>query len=414
LTSSGDGQAQPSSVAMLADGSAVIVGEFEGVVQFGDSAVASVRDTDGFVAKTTPGGRWDWVTRIGGLERTVITDVAVGSDGSILVVGWSRGAVSFSTVGEVDASGFVAKISKSGEWVWVTAVDAFLSSVGTLADDSAIVAGGITSVAVFGDTVLQGVEPEADFETLVAARINSDGQWLWATATTDGWGELDDIAIHADGSAVIVGRGGSGLQFGPHRVDEFGALATKIGPNGEWQWARNLRGAEDAWGIALFVDGSALITGWGDEITVGATRVRVDADRNLFAAKLSDGGDWQWVNGAGGGLAMGTGVVSRDDGSAVIVATAGPGATIASATVPVGGTEALIAAIDSGGSWIWATVPGGDASIFTNGIATAPGGPIVVVGSFSDGQVDLGPDYSFATVQSRVFVTTVTEDGILG
>lgn len=415
LTSSGDGTARPNSVAVLADGSAVIVGEFEGVVQFGDSAVASVLDTDGFVAKTTPGGRWDWAERIGGLEQTVITDVAVASDGSILVVGWSRGPVNFSTIGEIDAGGFVAKISASGQWVWVTQVDAFLSAIGTLDDGSAIVAGGITSVAVFGDTVLQGVEPEAGFETLVAARIAPDGQWLWATATTGGSGEVDDIAVHPDGSALIVGRGGNGMQFGPQRVDDFGALVVKISPNGQWQWARLLRGAEDIWGVAVLHDGSALVTGWGNEVTVGATRVRADADRNLFAAKLSDDGEWQWVNGAVGGLAMGNGVASRDDGSAVIIATASPGATIGSATVPIsGGGGVLIAAIDSGGSWMWGTTPGGDASIFADGIATGPAGPIVAVGSFSDGRIDLGPDYSFATVQSRVFVTTVTDDGILG
>jgi hypothetical protein len=82
--------------------------------------------SDGFVRRMTTTGAVLWTTLIGSAGYDAITGMAVGSDGSIYVVGTTTGSLQGVSSGLKDV--FVAKLNADGVVLW-------LDQLGTAADD---------------------------------------------------------------------------------------------------------------------------------------------------------------------------------------------------------------------------------------------------------------------------------------
>ena len=106
-----------NSVSAFSDGSAIVTGYFRGTVAFGTSSVTSNTSSDDtFVAKIGGSGAWVWATSAGGTTSTDEgTGVSAMPDGSAIVVGSFDGVAVFGSItltstgtsGAFD--GFVAK-----------------------------------------------------------------------------------------------------------------------------------------------------------------------------------------------------------------------------------------------------------------------------------------------------------------
>ena len=106
-------------MSTLADGSAIITGYFQGSATFGTSDLTSAGNNDVFVARVDPDGTWAWATRAGGTSNDVGRSVSPLADGGALITGDFEGTASFgandlTSAGSLDV--FVARIGADGAW----------------------------------------------------------------------------------------------------------------------------------------------------------------------------------------------------------------------------------------------------------------------------------------------------------
>ncbi|MDJ0653629.1 MAG: hypothetical protein QNJ40_05735 [Xanthomonadales bacterium] len=177
-------------------GDTYVLGYFQGTATFGEHTVNASGLRDIFVAKVSSSGSIEWVIKAGGPSDDMPTSIAVDASDNVYVGGafydeMSFGAIDLTSDGMKD--GFVAKLSASGQWQWAyrlggmgdDEVRALASVEGNIADippteGSLFVGGHYFCMADFpgglgleNDNCLEG---EKD---LFIARVEHDGDWVW-------------------------------------------------------------------------------------------------------------------------------------------------------------------------------------------------------------------------------------------
>ncbi|MCP3669477.1 MAG: hypothetical protein GY814_03385, partial [Gammaproteobacteria bacterium] len=108
-------------VSVLADGSSIVTGNFRDTATFGSTTLTSAGNYDVFVAKIDASGTYEWVTQAGGTNSDYGYGVSVLADGSSIVTGYFQGtatfgSTTFTSAGSYDV--FVAKLDASGTYDW--------------------------------------------------------------------------------------------------------------------------------------------------------------------------------------------------------------------------------------------------------------------------------------------------------
>jgi putative cell wall-binding protein len=325
VSAGSSGNAYGTGIAALADGSAIVTGNFAGTATFTPTQSASVSLTsagseDAFVAKISADGKWVWAARAGASSSDSGSAVSVLTDGSgAIVTGEFRGtatftptqsaSVSLTSAGNADA--FVAKISADGEWVWAaraggSSYDYWECCFG-LSDGSAIVTGHIEDSASTTFTpVTSGATPipwPGGGDDAFAAKISAGGEWLWAARVAGGFVEGTAVSVLSDGSAIVTGYFFGGASFTPvpstavsislTNSGSADVFVAKISADGEWIWAAGAGGTgfEEAEGLTVLSDGKILITGFfSGTASFGETSVSSAGGDDIFVARLSDAG----------------------------------------------------------------------------------------------------------------------------
>ena len=293
-----------------------------------------------------------WSGYLGGNESDLTRAVAVDEQGNAWVTGstesagWVSGGSDTSFGGNSDA--FVAKISQSGQLLWSTYLGGSADDEGLgIAVDavgSAWVTGATNSTGwAFGgfDTQLNGGRDA------FLAKIDDSGQLLWVTylggSVND---EGRDVAVDAAGNAWVTGwtrspgwvSDGFDVTFAGGPCDAFVA---GVDSNGQSLWSSYLGGDKEDVGFSIDVD--------------------VDGDLWLAGRTASTG----WV--AGG----------------------------FDTTFGGGQYDAVVAKITTGGTLLWSSYLGGNASDGGTAIALDPAGNAWVTGwTYSDGWVAGGANSS--------------------
>jgi putative cell wall-binding protein len=205
-------------VSALADGSAIITGYFSGAATFGATTLISVDRGDVFVAKVGADGAWMWATSAFGADGDSGYGVSVLADGSAIVTGQFQVTLTFGATMLISAGSsdvFVAKVDAGGAWVWATSAGGTESdsgnAVSVLADGSAIVTGHFSGTATFGATTLIS----AGGADVLVAKIAADGTRVWATSaggTGNDFGR--GVSVLADGSTIVIGSFEGAATFG--------------------------------------------------------------------------------------------------------------------------------------------------------------------------------------------------------
>lgn len=275
-------------VAAMPDGGAVIVGSFDGVVDFGGAALTSIAGPDAFVLRLDGAGQLSFVLQFINADARVVT---VDDAGDILVAGDFVGMSSFGQIplASVDSDVFVARISPGGE-VLAAQRYTFEAKPGALA----IAAGA-------GRTYLTGsFQGSVDFGAGPLASAGSRDVFF---------ARLDDAL-----SPVLVKR------FGDDTSQEARAVA--VLPDGSAALAGSFRGTLD-------LDGAALVADTQDDAFVA----RLDEDGAvLFAVRFGDaaeqvaraitvdaGGGLLVAGGFFGTLDAGDGPITSQDGEDVFL-----------------------------------------------------------------------------------------------
>lgn len=278
----------------------------------------------------------------------------------------------------------------SGGQVWV-------NSIATLPDGASLMTGFFRDTAAFGDISVSS--SSAGVSDVFVAKLDSLGEWEWVTTAGGASAEEGiDIDVAPDGSAYIAGYFYSAaFDFAPGislaRVGtEIDAFVAKISEDGVWQWATRAgagAGAADgAWGVAADPNGGALVTGFfaGASASFGSTSLATAGNRDVFVARISDAGVWEWASRAGSTLRdEATAISMMPDGGAVVVGDFRGTATFGSTTlVSAGNVDSFVARISNTGTWQWALRAGGSTATadVIRGVATDSAGNAYVTGRF--------------------------------
>ncbi len=428
------------STAVDGAGNTYVTGTFTGTATFGTTTLTSLgRDSDVFVAKLNSSGGYEWAVRAGGLEDDDSYDLAVDTNGNVVITGSFYGATStFGTTTLTNASTqahdlFVAKLTPTGVWQWATRAGGGDTDIGygvALDGSGHVVVVGTyrSSTITFGATTLTNASA-GRFDAFVA-RLTPEGDWQWATRA--GGTTLDEsLAVVLDGSGHVVVSGffySPTITFGTTTLtnaDPTGQTAdvfvAKLTPTGAWQWATRAGGSDSDYGFGVAVDrgDSVFVSGFYSSPTIafGGTTLLGAGSQDFFVAKLSPTGAWQWAAGAGGSASeIGYAVAVDGSGSAVVTGYfASPTVTFGATTLTSAGSlDLFVAKLTPTGVWQWATRAGGSRAEGGYSVAVDGSGRVVVAGFFQSPTITFGATTLLNTTASNVSILLARLSGTTG
>ncbi|MCP1385132.1 SBBP repeat-containing protein [Runella salmonicolor] len=417
-TAGGTGGDVGRGIGVDASGNIYVTGYFQGTATFGTTSKTSAGSFDFFVAKYNSEGTFLWVQTAGGTGSDYANGIAVDAFGNVYVTGYFFGKASFGETSKTSAGDddiFVAKYNSAGVLQWVQTAGGINSdySRGIVLDASGNVytTGSFEGTAAFGATS----KTSAGGTDIFVAKYNSEGILLWvqtAGGTNNDYSR--GIAIHTTGSIYITGYFAGTVTFGTTSKTSAGGFdifVAKFDPVGlVWLWVQTAGGgptssdfAED---IAVDASGSAYITGnFQGTATFGATSKTSEGSYDIFVAKYSSLGTFQWVQTAGG--------TDEDDGQGIALDASGnvyvtgyfqQTATFgATSKTTAGSNDIFVAKYSSAGALRWIQTVGGIFPDNGDDITIDANENLHVTGSFS-GTAAFGATSKTSVGQSDIFV----------
>ncbi|MGI4832759.1 MAG: SBBP repeat-containing protein [Janthinobacterium lividum] len=287
-----------------------------------------------------------------GQGESRVAQTAIDAQGYVYAVGSFYGTVQFGsfTLSSTYTRAFVAKIDGSGVYQWVQSVDGPGYSAGSgLALDAA---GQVTitgvfygTTATFGAFTLANTNSQSSTSDVFVAQLNYAGAWRWAAqAGGKDYDGANSVAVDDAGNVYVAGAYASATAtFGStvlannnpatSAANSYDLFVAKLTPQGTWQWARGGGGRRSDGATALAADpaGNVYLTGQtqGGAATFGPFSVAGPASTNdyVLVAKLDSTGAWLWATTAGGGI-------NDDDGQDIALDAAGSAYVTGSFTSP--------------------------------------------------------------------------------
>ncbi|MFO7547143.1 MAG: hypothetical protein R6W77_16745, partial [Trueperaceae bacterium] len=229
-----------------------------------------------------------------------------------------------------------------------------------------------------------------------------DGDRIWAMQFgTAAWEDVYEIVVDARGHVFVVGETGGSL--GSEHLGLFDAFVLELDSAGVQGRVLRFGTAETdaALGVAFAADGDLVVVGVAGEALAGAVSAGFG---DAFAMKLTPALEEVWTHQFGTmGTDMAQGVALAPDGDLVVVGSAG--AMLGDAYH--GGVDAFVRRLDPDGAPRWTRQLGTGAYDRGFGVAVAPGGRIHVSG-ISLGDLVTG---GVGAGEEDVFVVTLQATG---
>jgi hypothetical protein len=255
------------------------------------------------------------------------------------------------------------------DWVWAQSAGGTGHETGSsIAVDYqgyVYVTGSFQGTATFGTTTLTSA---GGFDIYVA-KLEGNGSFLWAYRAG---GPENDYAngLVLDTAANIYLTGGFNgtATFGFLELVSNGMrdiFAAKLSNDGNFLWAVRAGGTADEAGRAIAVDTSANVYLTGDfegTATFGTTSLICSGAQDIFASKLDSDGDFLWAIRAGGtgGDDNGWAIATDADANVYLTGNFNETANFGSTSlVSDGGMDIFISKLDTSGEFIWAVRAGG-------------------------------------------------------
>lgn len=272
-----------SGVGVDASGNVLVAGTTSGAL-----AGAALGFDDGFAVKYSPSGALEWSAQLGTSEPDAASSVGAGADGTVFVVGQTRGVLDGTRAGS-DFDAFVVALSAAGEPLWQrqlgsdTGFDELAAGVSVSGDG--VVLAGRTFGALAGEN---GGSADA-----FVAKYSTAGELVWARQLGGpDFDAAEAVSVDASGEVYVAGQAG-GFLAGPGVVIGSAPFLAKYSAAGELLWRRDL--AEASMGAATSVSadasGNVFIAGYTSAAFGGQNQGVFDA----FLAKYSPDGGELWV-----------------------------------------------------------------------------------------------------------------------
>lgn len=291
-------------VAADVDGNVYATGDFTSSnITFGGGPLVHNLYTDAMLLKYAADGNEVRGRAITGDHGDSGNGVATDSAGNAFVCGafyssvLDLGGGTLNNAGSAD--GFLAKYSDDGTFQWARAVSGpgseYAAGVAMDAPGNVAITGAYSSDELtIGSTTLSN---PTGFELTFIAKYGNDGDALWALTGADGNNEGRSIAADPNNDFVVAGYwydellsfGGIHFDPGDFVMDIY---VVKCSADGEFLWATTAGsdGQDKPEGVSTDDEGSVFVTGWfsGTDITFGSTTLVNDpGGDDLFLAKLN-------------------------------------------------------------------------------------------------------------------------------
>jgi hypothetical protein len=407
------------AIAADAKGDAIVVGNFQDTADFGGVPMTSAGMQDLFVAKLDTTGTPMWVRHFGGAGIDLATDVVVGADGTIYVVGTSSADLDFGT-GDLTGD--------AGAGIFLAAFDAYGNTLGARAFGGAAV-GTQISVATdaAGDLVIAGsyqtpidlgggplAAPMGTYGGFVA-KYDPTGTFVYGTAVTaTGVTSIGGVTTDAAGDAIFAGSFVGTLPFGTKMLasaGDYDAFVAIVDPTGAPVNAARFGGIGDDAARSVTVDASDEITiagSFSSTVTFVTTSVTSAGGDDAFVLKVGPMLAPLWdVHFGGPGDDDALGIAGDGAGNVTIGGSFEGSLTVG--TIPftsAGGRDAFAVKLDARGAIVFARYFGAVDDDETTDIATDGFGHPLATGSFSD-TVDFGAGPVTSAGDADVFALTL-------
>ena len=373
------------------------------------------------VAKLSSSNIWDWVADASGPESEYGFDLALDGSGSVYLVGFFRGSSMFgsTTLSGTNREAFVAKLSSGGNWLWaISAGGSGSDAAGQLAplpNGNFLVVGHFENSATFGTHSISSTGAADTF----AAEVDTGGSWISVRGPADGaHGIGRDVVLDANGSSYVVGNFSGRARFGSHLLTSTGGsdlFIARISPLGAWEWVVGAGGNGDdlARGIGLDGNGDLLVTGdFEGSADFGSTTLTSNGGRDIFLARLSSSGSWLWAIGAGGsGDEVAGGIAMGSAAESYVAGRFNGSLTVASSSLTSqGGEDVLVLRASGAGAWEWGTSGGGAGDDVAMAIASDAFGSPFIAGGFS-GTAQFGTHQLTSLGQQDGLIAKLGSDG---
>ena len=459
-----------NAIALDSDGNMYVTGAFKGTLDFDPgSGTASLTPIstgtdpkDLFVASYDADGNYRWAFNIGGTPPNGTGldiegySVAVDGNSNVVVCGLFSGTMDFdpgSGTASLYSEGwgtFVAKYSSTGSYLWALKIGPYTSqrpSVAIDANNNIVVAGTFSGIVDFnpgsGTNNLTSTKVSKkgtagySLDAFVA-KYSSAGAYVWAfrvgSSTLGTYNEYAyDVDVDDNSNIYITGKlSGATTDFNPGsgtaNLTGNGNYVAKYTSAGAYTWAFGVN-------VSFTTDPRIGIDNSGNVITTGGFTGTVDfnpgsgtanltasgTNDNLYIAKYSSSGTYQWAFSPSQGRVMD---VSTDSDDNVYVTGTfrgtndfDPGSGVVSLPVDTAVYDggAFFAKYSSTGTYDWAF--SAFSAISPMGIEPNGAGDIFVTGGFGGSTttytVDFDPSTSTANLTSvgttDIFIAKYTE-----
>ncbi|MEM9116071.1 MAG: hypothetical protein AAGD10_21170 [Myxococcota bacterium] len=207
------GGLRPSHVALGSDESIHTVGVLDRALLIDGISLGATDGEDIWLAKYSSDGSIEWATTIAGEENAVPTDIAVGTDGQVFIVGHFEGTITTGgttvTTGMSEAL-FVARVSSEGIPEAVVAFDTSIDGDVTVVrdGDGIIVTGGFEGS---GLDLGGGPLPFGGDTDIFLARFGADLSLDWARTFGSGRDQVPTaVGRDSAGDLWLAGFAGAG------------------------------------------------------------------------------------------------------------------------------------------------------------------------------------------------------------
>jgi hypothetical protein len=218
------------------DGNVIIVGSFQGTVNFGGGVLMSAGQTDIYIAKLDTDGNHIWSQRFGDSNKQNAIYAHTDNSGSIFVTGWSLGTVDFGS-GPLPYGGmydtYLAKFDSGGNHLWSYGFGDSINQTGyciAVESNGIVIFGGS-----FGGTVDFGGGPlVGTADRMFLAKYDPDGSHIWSQCYGDSgeWQWPNSMTTDSFDNLIVTGMFQGVLDFGENHlssIESSDAFLVKFG-----------------------------------------------------------------------------------------------------------------------------------------------------------------------------------------
>ncbi len=272
------------------------IGAGTGGADFGGGALFSAGLSDVFLVKYSPAGQHLWSKRFGAAGNDAGMAVSTDGSGNVIIVGSFEGAVDFGG-GALTSAGmrdiFVAKYSATGQHIWSKRFGSTGDDVGYgLAVDSAgdvFLSGKFQGSVSFGGTALTSAGGD-DIFLVKLAGATGNHSWSKSFGSTSGDASLG-LAVDTSRSVVMTGYFTGSVNFGGGALSSSGldVFVAKYAGDGTYTWSRRYGGFDTqiANAVAVAGTGDVSVTGYfSTGIDLGAGPMASSGSYDVFLAGI--------------------------------------------------------------------------------------------------------------------------------